>query len=252
MGSSLDKALLISVLAGEIMLKNGGETYRVEETMEHIARACGVVGVAAFVIPTGVFLTLTDESGYSRTTMRRIKNRTINLDRIAKVNELSRRLVDKKIEYHSALAILEHIAKERTGFSLVPSMAAAGVVGSAYSILNNGNIMECGIAFLLACLVRYIAHIVSQMHGVRFTFEFLGSLAAAAIGVIVSYFFSYLNRDIIIVGAIMPLVPGIAITNGIRDIIAGDLLSGLSRCLEALLTAVAIAMGVVIVLSLVS
>ena len=42
----------------------------------------------------------------------------------------------------------------------------------------------------------------------------------------------------------MPLVPGVAITNAIRDIMAGDFLSGTARVVEAVLIAVAIASGV--------
>lgn len=242
--------MTLTVSAGEIMLKNGAETSRVEETMEHIARACGAVKAESFVIPTGVFLTVADASGRSLTTMRRVKDRTINLDRIAKVNELSRRLADNRLDYNEASALLEGIAKERTGFSLLPSTVASGLVGGGFALLQDGGVGEIGAAFCGAAAVRYIAHVISRLQGVRFTFEFLGGLAAALVGVVVHSVWPQLSRDIIIVGGLMPLVPGVAITNAIRDVIAGDLLSGLSRGLEAALTAVAVAMGVVIVLAI--
>ena len=63
------------------------------------------------------------------------------------------------------------------------------------------------------------------------------------------YFFDVIDRDIVIVAGIMPLVPGVAITNSIRDIINGDNLSGMTRGLEAALTSIAIAMGVLLILS---
>jgi len=245
----LEEIMALAVLAGEVLLKNGAETYRVEETMAHVARACGAVKVESFVIPTGVFLTVTDAAGVSATTMRRVKHRTINLDRIAKVNELSRRLVDRRMHYDDALNILQRIARERTGFSLGPTIAASGVVGGGAAVLQNGGIFEVLAAFTAAAAVRYIAHIVSRLHGVQFTFEFLGGVTAAAIGVLLHYIWPALGRDAVIIGGIMPLVPGIAVTNAIRDVMAGDLLSGLSRGLEAALTSVAVAMGVVIVMS---
>ena len=246
----LEDIMNLTVSAGEIMLKNGAETSRVEETMDHIARACGAIKAESFVIPTGVFLTVTDASGRALTTMRRVRDRTINLDRIAKVNELSRRLADHRMEYNDANALLEGIAKERTGFSLLPSAVASGLVGGSFAVLQNGGIGDIAAAFCGAAAVRYIAHAISQLHGVRFTFEFLGGLVAALVGSLVHYFWPFLSRDIIIVGGLMPLVPGVAITNAIRDVIAGDLLSGLSRGLEAALTSVAVAMGVVIVLAI--
>lgn len=246
----MDQIQALAILAGEIMLRNGAETSRVEETMEHIARACGAVKVESFVIPTGVFLTVTDPAGNTKTTMRRIKNRTINLDRISKVNELSRRLTAQRINYQDAQNILERIARERTGFSLMPSMAASGVIGAGAAILqDSAGVLEVVSAFFAAGAVRYIAHVVSRLHGVQFMFDFCGAMAAAGIGILVHAVWPEVKRDIIVIGGIIPLVPGVAITNAIRDVIAGDLLSGLSRGLEAALTAIAVAMGVVIVLA---
>lgn len=247
---SLEQITGIAVLAGEIMLRNGAETSRVEATMGHMARACGAVKVESFVIPTGVFLTACDKEGKTLTVMRRIADRTINLDRISKVNELSRRLTESRIDYLDARAILERIAKERTGFSLLPSMTASGVLGGGFAVLQNGGLPEIAAAFASAMIVRYIAHVVSRLHGVQFTFEFLGGIIAAFVGAALAVFRPDLNTDIIIAGGIIPLVPGVAITNAIRDIIAGDLLSGISRGMEAALTSVAVAMGVVLVLAM--
>lgn len=249
MSISLEQIGSLSVLAGEIMLKNGGETYRIEETMDHIARACGAASVESFVIPTGVFLTVADPEGRSLTVMRRVHSRTINLDRIAKVNELSRRLVDQRMEYTNARTILEYISRERTGFSLFPSMIASGTIGAGTAILQNAAFFEIVAAFIAAMMVRYIAHVVSRLHGVRFTFEFLGGMTASFCGAALHFLWPQLGSDAVIIGGIMPLVPGVAITNAIRDVMAGDLLSGLSRGLEATLTTVAVAMGVVIVLA---
>ena len=246
----LEEIVSLTGLAGEIMLKNGAETYRIEETMDHIAKACGAAVVESFVIPTGVFLTVTDATGSSFTAIRRVRDRTINLDRIAKVNELSRRLVDQRIEYSTANSILTYISRERTGFSLLPSMVASGAIGGGTAVLQDGVFFEILAAFVAAMLVRYIAHIVSRLHGVQFIFEFLGGMAVAFCGASLHLIWPHLGADPVIIGGIMPLVPGVAITNAIRDVIAGDLLSGLSRGLEAALTSAAVAMGVVIVLAL--
>lgn len=51
------------------------------------------------------------------------------------------------------------------------------------------------------------------------------------------------NVDKIIIGALMLLVPGVAVTNSMRDIIAGDLIAGLMKMVEALMVATAIAIG---------
>lgn len=247
--AELEKIMEITILAGGIMLRNGAETSRVEITMAHIARALGASAVECFVIPTGIFLTARDNLGKSLTTMQRVHDRTINLDRIAKVNELSRRLVEGRTGYTDAHLLLERIAQERTGFSLGPSMLASGVLGGSFAVLQDAGTPEVVAALLTASGVRYIAHVVSRLHGVRFAFEFLGAAAAAGLGTLLHSWFPWLERDVIIIGGIIPLVPGLAVTNAIRDVIAGDLLSGVSIGMEAALSSIAIAMGVVIVLA---
>jgi len=56
--------------------------------------------------------------------------------------------------------------------------------------------------------------------------------------------------DLIVVSSVMPMVPGVAITNAIRDTLHGDLISGVARTLDAFIVAASIAAGVGIVLSL--
>lgn len=247
---TLEQLAEIAITAGYIMLRNGAETSRVEATMGHIARSCGAVNVESFVIPTGVFLSVTSADSRTITSMRRIADRTINLDRIAKVNELSRRLVEKRISYSVAKNILASIAKERTGFPLIHTVVASGMLGGGFAVLQNGGLAEIFIAFNSAMIVRFIAHIVTHAGGVRFMFEFLGGMFAALAGVAAALARPEWNHEIMISGGIIPLVPGVAITNAIRDVIAGELLSGISRGLEAALTSIAVAMGVVIILSM--
>lgn len=245
----LEETVRLAVLAGEVLLRNGAETSRAEETMGHIARACGAGGVESFVIPTGVFITVSGKDGRSLTAIRRVSERTINLDRIAKVNALSRSLAEGRVAPTAALCQLAAIAKERTGFGVGSSMLASGGVGGSFAFLQSGGPGDVLAAFAAALAVRFFAHVVSRLNGVQFTFEFFGALAAALVGSLAHLFWPDLSRDIVIVGGIMPLVPGMAITNAIRDVIAGDLLSGMSRGLEAALTSAAVAMGVVIVLA---
>jgi uncharacterized membrane protein YjjP (DUF1212 family) len=48
------------------------------------------------------------------------------------------------------------------------------------------------------------------------------------------------------IGVLMLLVPGAALTNAMREIMAGDILSGISRIAEVLLLASAIALGTMV------
>mgnify|MGYP002686086031 CR=1 FL=1 len=58
------------------------------------------------------------------------------------------------------------------------------------------------------------------------------------------------SPDAAIIGTLMMLVPGLPITNAMREIMAGDIISGLSRTADAILVASAIALGTVVGLAI--
>ena len=236
--------------SGMALLRNGAETYRTNETMEYMAKALGAKRIDLFVIPSTVMVSLTNREGESATIMRKVRNRTINLDRVTRINELSRALVSGECTFEEAQHLVEVIRRERTGFSIGYSVFFAGLVGMGCGVMQNATWPEFVAAFLAGALVRVVAHIVSRVEGTRFLFEFLGAMVAALFGMLCQHLFPFISRDVVTVGGIMTLVPGVAITNAIRDIINGDNLSGLVRGLEAALTSVAIAMGVVLILTL--
>ena len=58
------------------------------------------------------------------------------------------------------------------------------------------------------------------------------------------------NVDMISIGNIMLLIPGLALTNSLRDMFSGNTISGLMRFIEAILLALTIALGFAMVLAL--
>ena len=107
----------VAVLAGEIMQNSGAETYRVEDTINRILKASGVETADAFATTTAIVATLSGQKDERITTVRRITKRTTNLNRIYKVNELSRSLCEKKIDFAEAYESLNRIKEEKLQYS---------------------------------------------------------------------------------------------------------------------------------------
>ena len=76
-----------------------------------------------------------------------------------------------------------------------------------------------------------------------------GAFNAAALALALVNLTPQQNLDAITIGTLMVLVPGRALTNAMWEIMAGDIISGVNRTAEALLTAAAIALGVVVALA---
>lgn len=232
-----------AMLAGEIMLCSGAETYRVEDTMYHILKTSNIESTQVNAMMTGIIVTLNDESMEQPVTvMRRVNERSTNVSNIIKVNDISRRYCGGKITLEEAYEELK-TARSKQYNRASYNVATVGIA-VGFAMMFGGNVLEvitaAVVGVVLACVVTLgkLAKINSVLVHV------LSGIGIAMLTVAVQRFlFADISTDIVIVSAIMPIVPGVAITNAIRDTLQGDYLSGCARILEALLVAMAIAVG---------
>ncbi|OEH84355.1 hypothetical protein BHU72_11160 [Desulfuribacillus stibiiarsenatis] len=244
-----DKALEISKLAGKIMLYAGAETYRVEDTIIRVASACGMEA-DSYVTPTGFFITLHREKE-TESAIVRIKYRTIDLNKVSLVNGVSRDLSTGRINPDQALERLKEIANLPSEYSQSFINISAGVASGGFAYLFGGNLFDVMAASLAGTLVNIAVNFFTKRQAVIFLATFLAALVAGSTAVLSITIGLGTQLDKIIIGAIMPLLPGVVLTNAVRDMIAGDLVSGVARLAEALLIASAIAAGIIVILSMV-
>jgi uncharacterized membrane protein YjjP (DUF1212 family) len=236
----------VCLLAGKIMLRSGAETYRVEDTMTRIAAAYGILHSHSYVTPTGIIFSI---DSHHPTKLVRIVDRSTNLQKVAKVNSVSRLISSGDLTVKEALEQLKEIERDAHAYPIWVQIAAASISSGCFLIMFQGGwtdflpaLITGGIGF--SCLIY-----LHQLVEIKFFAEFLASLVIGLISVL----FVLLNigneLDKIIIGSVMPLVPGLLITNAVRDLMAGHLVSGISKGAEAFLTACAIGAGVAIVFS---
>lgn len=249
MGDSLNYKLLFNtaLLAGEIMLKNGAEIYRVEDTMNRILKTSGLKTTESFVTPTCIILTLDDDFIDSITSMKRVTIRGTNLNKISLVNEISRDFCDHKINLNEAFSRLSKVNK-LVAYSnkVIFIFTALSPVFFYMAFYIHITLYEVIVSLICGLTLAMVKHLLSKFSVIRF---FNDLICSALIAFLSSLFFSVISMDKsmiepMIISAIMPLVPGVAITNAIRDTLYGDYLSGLSRAVEAFIVAASIAVGV--------
>lgn len=232
----------IAVKAGEILLKSGAEIYRVEETIVRIFGAYGV-HCECFVLLSGIFLSVEGEDGQNYSLMKGIKGHTIDLYKIELVNSFSRGLQNKLLEYEEARRALKEI-ESIPRYNFLSRLAFAGATAYVYALLFNGNVYEGTAAFFICLIVYIIKEQLAQAGFFQFIEFFVSGAVAGIMSFGVTMLFPELNIYKIITGAIMFLVPGVAITNGIKDALYGDTVSSLYRLAEALFISIAVGSGV--------
>ena len=210
---------------GRGLLESGAETSRVEDTVERIIRHFYDGKSEVLVVMTGLFVTVGDV-----TKTVRVRRRTINLDKVSKINMMSRDIADDKIDFEEALKRFEYVMAQKPYPLWVKTVAVAFCCGF-FTLLFGGNAFDGLNSFL------------RKHHTAEFIITFSGGVVIALL--ILLFYAIGLGKNInpMITGAIMPLVPGLAITNAIRDIIAGDYLSGGARLFDAIVVAIALATG---------
>ena len=245
------KILMLAVRAGEILMKNGAEVYRVEDTMSRICKACDIEHVEVFATPTGIFISL-DKGGDdddTQTYVKNIKSRSTNLHRISAVDSFSRQFTTSDMTIEEGMEILDNIDGD-TYYPLVVKVFGAAMIASFFAVFFGGNAVDFGVAFI-AGIVSYLLSVILDKIGVAsFIQGFCCCAISAIIALIASVTISGASYSYIIIGTLMIYVPGVAITNAVRDFISGEMLAGTARMMEAALIAVSLAAGAGLVLKL--
>lgn len=239
----------IALYAGELLIRNGAEMYRVEETIVRISEAGGVYNITPFVTPTILFIAKGDGENVLYT--RDIKKRGNNIAKITLVSDFSRKFVAGDIDILEAMDYLRKIDGYK-GYSYPFLLFATGIGCGIFAVLVGGKFGDFVAAFFASYIAVFINDKIMTRSRTVFTGNFIASMFVGIISVISFEIKLVDNLDNIIVGAALSLVPGVAFTAGIRDFISGDLISGIARIGEAILVAVAIAFGVGSILMLYS
>ncbi|MCT4542854.1 MAG: threonine/serine exporter family protein [Vallitalea sp.] len=237
-----------AMLAGEIMLRNGAETYRVEDTINRILQTTNFQVIESFVTPTGIFATLDDPSITMITFVKRVNKRTIHLSKVELINDISRKYCANKLTIDESYEQLLEVQKKPSYPNWI-MIIAYGLAAGFFTLVFNGDIYDCIVSTIIGSILGILDIIFKKLNIYKFFYDIVGGVIIALIAIIFTKAFNFgTNIDNIIIGSIMPLVPGVAFTNAIRDTIEGNLLSGVSRAVEALIIAASIATGVGVML----
>lgn len=242
-----NKVIDLVLIAGRILLESGAETYRVEDTMTRIAASYGLEDTYSFVTSTAIIFSLNDRTS---TRLIRVRERTTDLEKIALTNSLSRKIASKTLTLDEAKSELVHLHNASLQYSFLTQLLAASIACGFFLFMFGGTKQDFLFAILAGAGAFATFSFVQRFIQIKFFSEFIS--AAVVVGIAAISYKSGLavNQDIITIAGVMPLVPGILITNAIRDLMAGELLAGMSRGVEAALTAFAIGAAVAIVLIL--
>lgn len=235
--------LLLALKAGRILLENGAEIFRAEETVYRICHHYGLKSASAFVLSNGIFLTSGDEEETQFAKVQQIPVNNANLSRVAEVNDLSRRI-------EAGFCSLQDVRRELNRIENMPDFPmhlqflAAGASGACFSIMFHGDFHDAVCSFFIGILFYLYLQKIGKPMFSKIVCNIIGGAWITAMSIFCYKLNLGHHMEAMMIGGIILMVPGVAFTNAIRDMADGDYISGSVRMLDAVLVFFCIALGV--------
>ena len=230
-------------LAGRIILENGGETYRAEDTVLRMAQALGLAEADVFAVPSGLFISFTDEAGERRASVNRVHLQGTHLERVDRVNQISRHLASGELSPEMLIDELKTAGRlgDQLAWWFAPVSACLSAMG--FAVMFGGGLVDIVIGGLCAALTQLVPFLFRRDDSSGMAATLVGGILCAFIALWFHAVTGLGVPDAIIASSLMPLVPGLSMTNAMQDILRGDMLSGVAHCARALMIAVMVAGG---------
>ena len=230
-------------LAGKIIMENGGETYRAEETITRMGSGFGLEEVESFAVPSGIFISYRGADGNPVTSVKRVRRLTRNLTRVNEANQVSRMVYAGEMDCDRALEQLRAIEKMPGSFKGRWALPAAFLCACGFAALFGAGWLSIAAAGVVAAVVQAMGMLMARFRSRGLAASVLGGLMTALLPALLALLIPSLQTDLVTAGAVMPLVPGLAMTNAVQDTMNGDMVSGISHGTQAILTACLVAGG---------
>lgn len=236
-----DDVMRTAMDVGEGILRCGGEIRRVEDTITRICNAYGAAHVEVFTITSLIIASVRMADGSYSSQTRRILQNSTDLHRLRLYNEISRDICGGKLDIDEAqrrIKLAKHSKPYPAWAVYVGAMFGAG----GFALFFGGSWLDGLMAAIIGVLMMFI-----ENHKPAF----VNSMAQATISSFVAGILSELsmhfglchNMDIVMIGTIMLLIPGMTIGTSMRDMLCGDIATGSMRLTQSLLLACVIALG---------
>ncbi len=245
----MNKTPLEGLLAlGEAMLAAGAEPYRTEEAIERAGAGFGCTEVHAFVTPPGLFITV-QSAGALQTGVRRVRARALDVARLTSLNALARAAERGNLNPDECVQAIAGMRERQTDYGTPLELLAGAVASASYAWFIGAAAPEAAVAALAGAFTVMLRRRTTQRFAERFFNLALAGFCVSLVGVAAASVW-HLRSGMIAAGGLVVLVPGLAVSGVLRDLLAGDLLSASAGGLEAATSAAALAAGAALAVGL--
>ena len=246
--AELSELLHLFLDIGEQISAAGGEIYRVEDTLSRLGAAYGAIRTDVFAITSSLEVTMIFPGDIELTRTRRLRGSKTDFKSLEALNALSRRCCAHPMTADELRTAIAACSSHRSALTLYIGSALAG---GGFAIFFGGGIWDGIVAALFGLIICFLQERLPGVCPNSVLVYFVAALVTGFGVCLLGQEIGVLNPDMIMIGDIMLLIPGIAFTTAIRNMLVGDTISGILKMTESVVYAAALAGGFMIAISLV-
>lgn len=227
---------------GESMLISGAENYRIEDSLYRMCRSYGFVKYDVFVIPSNIQITVETENGDIITQVRHIENADIDFDQLDYMNNLCRYVCSHTPDEEELQKKYQEV-KSRPPQHPAAKYFAGIMGGTGFAVFFGCNFKDAIVAVIVSLMIVVVGKWLEKREGNLFVYNTILSFLSEVI-IVLSVRNGFADHpERIMIGIVMLLISGLSTTNGIREILQKDYISGFINIMNSILGAAGIAVG---------
>ena len=230
---------------GEAMIRCGAENFRLQDSLYRICRSYGFVKYDIFVIPSNIQITAETPEGQIITQIRLVEIGECDFDKLDYLNNLCRKVCKEKPDAKEMRRQFEEVMG-RPEQKWYTHYAAGILGGTGFAVFFGCDIRDAIIAVIVSIVIVAAGNWLAEREKNLLAYNLILSFIAEMI-ILLSVKFGFADHEErIMIGIVMLLISGLSTTNGIRDLLQKDFISGSINIMNSMLGASGIAFGTAI------
>lgn len=226
----------------------GTPAYQLEAHLLKISEALEMDG--SFLISpttiTCIFWPKGDRENQEHTYITRVQPGDLDLGLLSRTDELVAELCSGQRDLDEAFLRLEEITQKPNPYSHTINLISFGFASGAFSMLMGTSWVDVGVSFVLGLMVFFWVYWAEKSARIQSALEPLTAMMAAFFASGISYLLPTLNSSLVVLASIIVFIPGLALTVGLSELSARDLISGTARVMDALMVMFKLYFGAVL------
>ncbi len=239
----------LALWSGQLLLQNGAESARVEETVHRLGTALGAHWMDILVSPNAILVTTTSGQEF-RTKIRRVVSMGVNMQIIAEIRTLVHQVERGQIDRAGTRETLTRLSQLKSQYNRWTVVVMIGLGCAAFSRLFGGDWPVFIVTFFAAGIAQFVRQELQRRHFNSLIVVVVTAFVAALVGGLATVLKLSPQPQTALIASVILLVPGIHLVNAMRDLIAGHLVTGIVRGVVGGMVSLGIALGLVLAMRL--